>query len=44
MNIALIGYGKMGKIIESIAIARGHSVTLKIDISNAEMLTAENLQ
>jgi 4-hydroxy-tetrahydrodipicolinate reductase len=44
MNIALIGYGKMGKIIESIAIARGHSVTLKIDISNAEMLTVENLQ
>lgn len=44
MNIALIGYGKMGKIIESIAIARGHSVNLKIDISNTEMFTVENLQ
>jgi 4-hydroxy-tetrahydrodipicolinate reductase len=44
MNIALIGYGKMGKIIESIAVSRGHSVNLKIDISNAEMLTLENLQ
>ena len=44
MNIALIGYGKMGKIIESIAVSRGHSVNLKIDISNAEMLTVENLQ
>ncbi|MCF8341711.1 MAG: 4-hydroxy-tetrahydrodipicolinate reductase [Chitinophagaceae bacterium] len=44
MNIALIGYGKMGKIIESIAVSRGHSVNLKIDISNAEMFTVENLQ
>ena len=44
MNIALIGYGKMGKIIESIAVSRGHCVNLKIDISNAEMLTVENLQ
>jgi 4-hydroxy-tetrahydrodipicolinate reductase len=44
MNIALIGYGKMGKIIESIAVSRGHSVNLKIDISNTEMLTVENLQ
>jgi 4-hydroxy-tetrahydrodipicolinate reductase len=44
MNIALIGYGKMGKIIESIAVSRGHSVNLKIDISNAAMLTLENLQ
>jgi len=44
MNIALIGYGKMGKIIESIAVSRGHSVNLKIDISNTEMLTIENLQ
>jgi 4-hydroxy-tetrahydrodipicolinate reductase len=44
MNIALIGYGKMGKIIESIAVSKGHSVTLKIDITNADMLTLENLQ
>jgi len=30
MRIALIGYGKMGKIIEKIAIARGHQVVLKV--------------
>ena len=26
MKIALIGYGKMGKIIEAVAIARGHEI------------------
>tara|TARA_B100000768_G_scaffold82553_1_gene78183 strand:+ start:563 stop:1267 length:705 start_codon:yes stop_codon:yes gene_type:complete len=31
MKIALLGYGKMGKVIESIALNRGHEVTLKID-------------
>jgi|TARA_Y100000385_G_scaffold291931_1_gene374174 4-hydroxy-tetrahydrodipicolinate reductase len=31
MKIALLGYGKMGKVIESIAISRGHEVSLKID-------------
>ncbi|MFM7234169.1 MAG: 4-hydroxy-tetrahydrodipicolinate reductase [Flavobacteriales bacterium] len=29
MNIALIGYGKMGKEIESILIERGHTITLR---------------
>ena len=29
MNIALIGYGKMGKEIEQILFSRGHSVTLR---------------
>jgi 4-hydroxy-tetrahydrodipicolinate reductase len=43
MKIALIGYGKMGKEIEQIAISRGHSVVLIIDINNPEALTAENL-
>jgi len=43
MKIALIGYGKMGKEIEQIAISRGHSVVLTIDINNSEDLTAENL-
>ncbi len=33
MNIALIGYGKMGKTIEEIAISRGHKITEKIDIT-----------
>jgi len=31
MRIALLGYGKMGKTIEKIAIDRGHEVVLKID-------------
>ena len=31
MKIALLGYGKMGKVIEKIAISRGHDVILKID-------------
>lgn len=32
MNIALFGYGKMGKTIERIAIDRGHNIVAKIDI------------
>lgn len=42
MNIALIGYGKMGQAIEQVAIAKGHSVVLKIDIDNAHELNSEN--
>ena len=34
MRIALIGYGKMGKAIEKIAIERGHSIVSVIDIDN----------
>jgi len=44
MNIALIGYGKMGKEIEQIALNRGHAVVLKIDVDNQEDLTLENLR
>ena len=29
MKIALLGYGKMGKVIENIALQRGHSIVLK---------------
>ena len=43
MKIALIGYGKMGKEIEQIALSRGHSIVLKIDIQNQGDLTTENL-
>lgn len=43
MKIALLGYGKMGKIIESIALERGHSIVLKIGKGNAADLTKENL-
>jgi 4-hydroxy-tetrahydrodipicolinate reductase len=38
MKIALIGYGKMGKTIEKIAIERGHSISYKIDIMNRHEL------
>ena len=31
MNIALIGYGKMGKMIEQIALSQGHAVTAIVD-------------
>lgn len=34
MKIALVGYGKMGKTIEKIAIERGHTVVAKIDLNN----------
>jgi len=44
MKIALIGYGRMGKEIESIALDRGHEIGLKIDIDNQDQLTIENLQ
>ena len=30
MKIALLGYGKMGKEIEKIALAKGHEIVLKI--------------
>ena len=36
MKIALIGYGKMGKMIEQIALDRGHDVVSIIDVNNQE--------
>ena len=44
MKIALLGYGKMGRIIEKIAADRKHEIVLKIDIDNRHELTTENLQ
>jgi 4-hydroxy-tetrahydrodipicolinate reductase len=35
MKIALLGYGKMGKVIERIALERGHEIVLKKDESNS---------
>ncbi len=43
MNIALIGYGKMGKAIEQIALERNHNIILKIDVNNMADFTNENL-
>jgi 4-hydroxy-tetrahydrodipicolinate reductase len=44
MKIALIGYGKMGKAIEEIALQKGHEIVLKISDENLEDFTKENLQ
>lgn len=44
MNLALIGYGRMGHEIEAAAIARGHSVNLIIDVNNSDDLNSENLK
>ncbi len=43
MKIALIGYGKMGKAIEQIALNRGHEVVLKINRSNLHDFVPEEL-
>lgn len=41
MKIALIGYGKMGHIIEEIALSRGHQVVCTIDVNNLEDFESE---
>jgi 4-hydroxy-tetrahydrodipicolinate reductase len=41
MKIALIGYGKMGKIIERIALERGHEIVSIIDIQNTDDFSSE---
>lgn len=43
MRIALIGYGKMSKAIEEIALQRGHEIVLKIDQPNLRDFTKENM-
>jgi 4-hydroxy-tetrahydrodipicolinate reductase len=44
MKIALIGYGKMGKAIEEIALQHGHEIVLKISSQNTADLTTDNLR
>jgi 4-hydroxy-tetrahydrodipicolinate reductase len=44
MKIALFGYGKMGKEIETIAISRGHEIILKITSKNSLSITDEELK
>jgi 4-hydroxy-tetrahydrodipicolinate reductase len=39
MRIALLGYGKMGKAIEKVALLRGHEIVLKIGSQNAAELS-----
>lgn len=40
MRVLLLGYGKMGKAIEQIALGRNHTVPFKIDIDNREQLSS----
>src|SRR5262249_43993176 len=47
MKIAIVGYGKMGRMIEKVAESRGHEVIARFDIDNnrdGEGLTSENLE
>ena len=41
MKIALIGYGKMGKEIEKIALNRGHEIVCIIDVNNQDDFNSE---
>src|SRR5690606_25079259 len=36
MKIALLGYGKMGKMIEQTAISRNHEIVLKVDVDTKD--------
>lgn len=44
MNIALIGYGKMGHEIERISVERGHTIVSTIDINNPVEFESENFR
>ncbi|HAN39071.1 MAG TPA: 4-hydroxy-tetrahydrodipicolinate reductase, partial [Chitinophagaceae bacterium] len=44
MKIALLGYGKMGKAIEQIALQRQHQIVLKVDVDNRAHLTVNDLR
>ncbi|MEO6303897.1 MAG: 4-hydroxy-tetrahydrodipicolinate reductase [Bacteroidia bacterium] len=44
MNIALFGYGKMGKEIEAIAVKRNHTIVLKINKDNVDKITEADLK
>lgn len=44
MKIALIGYGKMGKTIEQIALSRGHQIVSIVDINNPEEFQSDNFK
>ena len=41
MKIALIGYGKMGRMIEEIAQSRGHEIVCRIDVDNQQDFSSE---
>lgn len=43
MKIALIGYGKMGKAIEAIAVAKGHEIVHRIDLNSQHLMEKDEL-
>lgn len=44
MKIALLGYGKMGKELEQIALERNHRIVLRVDVDTASSLKDSDLQ
>lgn len=44
MNLAILGYGKMGKEIERIALDRGHKIGLIIDEQNVDSIKSESFK
>jgi len=44
MKIVLMGYGKMGREIERIALERGHEIVLRVNRDNAAQVTEKDLQ
>ncbi|MHB1177125.1 MAG: 4-hydroxy-tetrahydrodipicolinate reductase [Daejeonella sp.] len=44
MKLAILGYGKMGRIIEQFAIERGHEIVLKVNADNLADLSIANLK
>lgn len=40
MKILLVGYGKMGKAIEKIALRRGHEIVGRVDVGNTDTIAA----
>ncbi|HSH50606.1 MAG TPA: 4-hydroxy-tetrahydrodipicolinate reductase [Bacteroidales bacterium] len=44
MKIVIIGYGKMGKEIEKLALQQGHEIILKIDLNNLKDFNSEKFK
>lgn len=44
MKIVLLGFGKMGQLIEKFSLKRGHEVVLVVDAHNRDSITAADLQ
>lgn len=44
MKLAILGYGKMGRIIEQFAMERGHEIVLKVNEHNLDDLSIANLK